>query len=440
MRARIQTASWVFFAVITGAWAPTASALQPLSTFVEGAAATNPEAVIARANVRQREAEVDRERAGLLPSVSARGVYTRNQYPVLVSLPGGPTATITPANQTDAFLVLDVPVVDVAQYAQYETQKKHHALSEARVALMNRQLQERVVRGYYTLAALWAVGNSAERSLQAAQENLAVVQQKVDAGAAAEVDLARATANVERARQDVVDAELARVLAARTLETLSGVTPEPPTEFPQDDLTAESGLDSWLSRAEQTLPELRVARLERQLAESGQTAARLAYLPTLSLQAQERITNATGFLNRNASYTLSASLGFRFDLGLPAQQRVAAAVADQSRARASQVRRSTEDSIVEAWQRVRANIEKARSARTQFTATETAARIVQDRYGIGAATQLDVTQAQRDAFGADVARIQADLEVVQSRAVLRLAAGLTDLTPSHLGAPTPTAP
>ena len=51
-----------------------------------------------------------------------------------------------------------------------------------------------------------------------------------------------------------------------------------------------------------------------------------------------------------------------------------------------------------------------------------AADLAQDRYAVGSATEFDVTQAQRDAFLANVSRLQADLDLTQSRILLRLAA------------------
>ena len=52
---------------------------------------------------------------------------------------------------------------------------------------------------------------------------------------------------------------------------------------------------------------------------------------------------------------------------------------------------------------------------------------------MGAATQLDVTQAQRDAFLASASQIQADFDLAYARAALRLAAGVpisTERAPS----------
>jgi outer membrane protein len=431
MRSRLTKPAGALLAALVVLLPTEAGALQPLSTFLSGAHERNPDAVVASATVRQRDAEVDLQRSRLLPSFGARGILTHNQYPAVVTLPGGgPAITIIPQNQLDAFFVLDVPIVDLSQFARVDAQKLQRTLAEATRGLTLRQLEERVIRSYYTLTATAALGRSADKSLELAQKNLDVVRERVKAGVSPEVDLERAIANVERANQDVADAELSRVLASRSLETLSRVAPEPPTAFPEDALQEEAALAGWLDRGKANLPELRVAATEIELAEANRKAARYAYLPTLAAQAQERLTNATGFTGKVASYTLSATLSYRFDLGVLAQQDIARAAADQSQARAEGTRRATEDAIVEAWQRVKTNIAKARSSRAQLRATESAARLTLDRYQAGAGTQLDVTQAQRDAFTADVARIQADLELTQSRAILRLASGETAAPPA----------
>jgi outer membrane protein TolC len=59
----------------------------------------------------------------------------------------------------------------------------------------------------------------------------------------------------------------------------------------------------------------------------------------------------------------------------------------------------------------------------QISASRLASELARDRYTVGAATQLEVVQAQQDAFSADVARIQADAELAYARAALRVSAG-----------------
>src|SRR5439155_13700496 len=94
-----------------------------------------------------------------------------------------------------------------------------------------------------------------------------------------------------------------------------------------------------------------------------------------------------------------------------------------ARIREERARLAVHDQIFEAWQRVRVGIAKSRAARAQARAAELALHYATERYQNGAGTQLDVVLAQRDAFTAEVARIQADADLVYARALLRLDVG-----------------
>jgi outer membrane protein TolC len=72
---------------------------------------------------------------------------------------------------------------------------------------------------------------------------------------------------------------------------------------------------------------------------------------------------------------------------------------------------------------VLANIAQSRSARAGRDASVHAAEQARVQYQAGTATQLDLLQAQRDAFRAEVTRIQNDANLLNARAQLRLAAG-----------------
>lgn len=428
-----RTAPLAAFVLVALAAPSTAHALQPLETFLAGARSNHPDALAADATYRQREAEVGQARGRLLPSFTARGTYTRNQFEVATDLQD-PRSTpekplppvhliITPQNQLDALFLLDVPIVDLAQFARYGAQKTQAELADASRALTRRGLEERVVRTYYLFAATTGLRNQADRSLALAEKNRKNVADRLEAGLASELDLERANANVERAKQDVADALLSQQLAARNLETLSRVKPEAATVFPEDDLHDEGTLDSWVAAIDPNMPERRMSEAERKLAEASRDAAKLTFAPVLAAQAQERLTNATGFTGRVGTYALSATLTFRFDFGQVAQLDAAKAAQEGAVARAEGTRRSTEDTVAEAYNRINANLAKARAARAQAKATDRAAVIAEDRYQAGTSTELDVTQAQRDAFSANVARIQSDLDLAQARAVLRIATG-----------------
>lgn len=417
-----RTAPLAAFVLVALGAPSTAHALQPLDTFLAGARSNHPDALAADATYRQREAEVGQARGRLLPSFTARGTYTHNQFEAITPPQLG-SLVITPQNQLDAIFLLDVPIVDLAQFARYGAQKTQAELADASRALTRRGLEERVVRTYYLFAATTGLRNQADRSLALAEKNKKNVADRLEAGLASELDLERANANVERAKQDVADALLSQQLAARNLETLSRVKPEAATVFPEDDLHDEGTLDSWIADIDPNMPERRMSEAERKLAEASRDAAKLTFAPALSAQAQERLTNATGFTGRVGTYTLSATLSFRFDFGQIAQLDAAKAAQEGAVARAEGTRRSTEDTVAEAYNRINANLAKARAARAQAKATDRAAVIAEDRYQAGTSTELDVTQAQRDAFSANVARIQSDLDLAQARAVLRIATG-----------------
>jgi hypothetical protein len=81
------------------------------------------------------------------------------------------------------------------------------------------------------------------------------------------------------------------------------------------------------------------------------------------------------------------------------------------------------DFIHRAWNAVDASIARVRSAHKQAQVSLRAADLVRDRYIAGAAIQLDLLQAERGAFSAKINQIQADADLVNDRAQLRLAAG-----------------
>jgi outer membrane protein len=240
-------------------------------------------------------------------------------------------------------------------------------------------------------------------------------------GVALELDYERALANLERIRQDLADAVLMRDLAARNLETLSGISPTPATAYPEDDLRGEGDIAEWLATKE--TPMDRVQQRLTLAAASGRRAAASVLLPTLSVNGQQRFTNAAGFVGRTEYYTLQAVLSWRLDYGTFATAKAQAAAAEVQNIVSERMRRGLEDSIYDAYKRVEAGLAKSASARLQAAAARKAADLAVARYGVGAVTQLDVTQSQREAFQAEAGRIGADADLAYARALLRTAAG-----------------
>ncbi len=408
--------------VLLGLAPARARALQPLETFIESARTKNPDNLEAAANTRQREAEAEVATGRLLPSANVQGIYTRNQYEAIVQLPEGPEVIIQPKNALDAFLTLQVPIVQVELWYRRSAAKTAGKAALARQDFTELIIEENVARAYYELLGYEAALRSTKQGLEVAQNLERLIQTRVDVGVASNLDLQRAIAEVARRQQEVATAEQNVALSRRSLESLSRQTPTPATDadFVPDDLHEEGPLSAWLKPNNDDLVAVRPSVLETEVARKNRAAARAVWLPTIGGQAQEHFSNATGFTGRNNAYTLSLTATWALDFTLAPRVRAETAALSGASARENRARRDADDSIYEAWQNVRANIEKARAAIPQVEAATLALTLAQDRYENGVATQLDVIQAQRDQLEAEIAAIQAEANLRYSRVVLRV--------------------
>lgn len=404
-----------------------AAALERLTEFLAGAKTANFDARELRAVTEQRAWERDAALGRLLPALSARGVYTFNQYEAAVTLPGGPgPIVITPQNQLDAYFQADVPVLDIAGHHRVAQATHVRKASEEQQALTASQVETGVAQSYFVLIGAAALVQAAAKSLEVAESNANFISTRANFGAATSLDSERARANVEQARQQLVDATLARDLQARQLETLSGITPSPVDAAPEVLLTPPLPLEKWLET--QSTPADRVQAELTQAAVYGRKAAKSAFLPTINVTANERLTNAAGFVGQSNIFTLQAVLAIRLDYTQYATTKAQAASADAQVVRAEKTRRTTSDAIFQAWQRVTSGITKCQSTRAQAEASRKASALADERFRAGAATELDVTQAQRDAFDAEVSRVRADLDLALARVQLITVSGQS-LTP-----------
>ncbi len=411
-----------------------AFALQPITEFLTHAKTWNPQNRAAHATTAQRDAEVSVSTGNLLPSVSAAGTYTRNEYEVTTaalipasSLPMGPTfpnTVIQPQNQLDGSVTLTVPLVNIANWDRRAAAKATLAGARADEANTELTVEKDILRDYYTLLGDEAVWTSATKNVDIAQHNVKLARDRKESGTGSELDVQRALADQAKAEQSATAAELGVTNTRRDLFSLSGLAPEPATAFPEDDLhEEEQPLGNWTTKVA-AVPAVQSAAANRAEAELIADAANTVWLPTVSASAEEKFTNATAFVGgHTAVYLLQVSAAWKLDTTILPQIRAQKAAAAAARANEDRARQAAEDAVFRDWQQIRADIESARSSRTQVQAANLAASLAQDRYGAGVATQLDVLQARQDAFAADVARIQADADLAYARLALRLDAG-----------------
>ncbi len=414
----------VLFALCAASGAPSVATAQPIERFLERA----PRALDVResALVAQQRADEQWQSIGrLLPSLSARAGYTHNQFEVGVSLPSGSSAaptqiTITPYNQVDLSVTVDVPLVDVAGWARVDAARASRDAAERRAQLTVEQAQRSIARSYFQWVGASALQRSAQRAADVAQRSLDRVRARLQSGAATELDVARAASDLARAQQTLADAVLVTQTSARALESLTGLAPSAAPAL-SDPLNAESSIEAWEANATETAS-VRQAIAEARAQRAQSRAAWWALSPTLNASATERITNAAGF-GQPATFSAGVSLAWRIDATSVASARsseAASAIADVRVERAVQQAR---DEIHSSWWQVRAGIARATASRARVDATRRATAAARARLAQGAGNEFDVLVAERDEFEADVAVTQADADLAYARVALRVAAG-----------------
>jgi outer membrane protein TolC len=233
----------------------------------------------------------------------------------------------------------------------------------------------------------------------------------------------RARADVEQQVQQVASAELQVALAARALQSTSGVTPDVSTAVElADDLHPEPEL-SVFERTVAGLPSVEAAVLSTRAAEEQAQAARFALAPSIAGSFTEYASNTAAFVGHRFYYQAAITLSWTLDLTNLGNIRGQDGALDAARARELRARLNAGDAIHRQWNTVAADIARSRSARAGRAYAVHASALARQRYQAGTITQLDLLQAQRDAFTAEVNRITADADLMNARVQLRLSTG-----------------
>jgi len=408
-----------------------AAAIQPLGEFLVAARTHNHDNREAALVVRQREHQVDQAKWDMTPTIAATAAYTRNQYQVQVTLPGADpsnpltsiTRTITPFNQLDAQVTLTQPIIDVAIFRNIEVSRSAQAASAARVGATRLQVEQAVAQAYYQVVAAEAFIGATLEVHQAARASLEIVEQRAAAGVASDLDRRRAQVEVERGNKAIADAEYNLAIARQRIISLSGLEAQPGELALAVALSEEPPLASFLDGQIDQVASVRSSAADAKNADVQVRAATALLYPTLSASASERFTNATGFLGKYAIASASLNLGWRFDLAVIPQLRAARTQSALAQVRVDRSRQQARDAVHNAWHQVKAALVKARSARVERDTSRAAFKQSRQRYEAGTGIFLEVTQAERDAFSAQISLIQANADLAYARIALRLAAG-----------------
>lgn len=416
-------------------------------------------------NLDRRISAQQRERAaadfrvawtGLLPSLAASAGWTHNQTAAEIAFPAfvnpaenmgqflkscqvdsdcasgqicspnhlcSSKTVIIPSDQFDAVLRFELPLIDAARWWRVMAASSSVAGADQREQLTRDLVKRQVVGAYYGYAAALAVRESAKKSASVGEAQLKLMEIRASAGASTELDLLRSKAEVQRTRQVVADTESLVATTRRSLRSVSGLEPPATVPLPEADTRPEPGFDELEQRVGE-LPGVRAAEADAEVAGKFATASRLAVLPSVTAQFTQRVTNATGFQGQAAVYNAGVNISWRIDVSAFMNMSAQAASEATANLAIERAKLQARDQIHGDWQRLTASLIKIEAAAAQVQAASRAAQVARDRYNAGSTTQVDVIQAERDLFAAEVGQIQARTELASARASLHLSAGL----------------
>jgi outer membrane protein TolC len=415
------------------------SGLQPLEQFLQGARTDSADVAEARAARRQAGAEATSALGRALPQLSLSADYIRNELEttlVFPAEPGGPPVsyTISPLDELRGNATLDVPLIDLASFWRIAAARTGARASEKEEESTGLRVQSLVSQDYYQLVANLALVEASRNALDVSRESLRIAEARREAGTVPLLDVDRARAEVERNVQLHAFAELQVALVARSLQSRTGLPPalEGAVSL-ADDLREEPPLERF-QVPDERLPSLAAAVQRRVESEQESRAQRLTLVPSLRGSVTEQVSDfETG--GQYDFWRAVVGLTWTFDVTTLGDIRARGAAAEGAQAREQRARLAARDDIHRAWTTVHTNIARSRAARVQAEVSERARTLALERYEVGEGTQLDLLQAQRDAFQASAARILADADLVNARAQLRVASGESLLEPQARGTP-----
>ena len=405
-----------------------AAALQPLRDFVDAARETNNENRRAAAQKAQSDADASAALGQALPSVDVRGIYAYSQFEPTIPQQAGQANTSTAATSDliprhiYVFQAgLTVPI-NVGAWEKTRAANAGSRAADAGERAARLDVERLVTRAYYDLLGSEAVLRAAKHRLELGVANQAIVKAMEGEGEASLLDSERTRADVAHAQGDVADAENNVLRARRTLYSQTGIVPGNVAEgdFPQDDLHDDGSVEAWTGRANDARPQIDQAVQSRDASEKSLTAARARWIPTLSAQLSENYTNATENLGRKDFYSFFGIASWHLDLSIAPQVRAAHAAVDAAKAAESQARIDANDAVYFAWLQVDNDVKKSRAAITEADAAARTAVLAVERFKAGAATQIDVLQAEQSYIEAEVAKIRVLADLAYARQALRL--------------------
>ena len=330
-------------------------------------------------------------------------------------------------------LVLQLVILDSGQRGLQTDLAKETVLATRESLLgVEQSVLLNAVRAYAGVLSSLAFVDLGQNNLRLIEEELQAARDRFEVGEVTRTDVALAESRLAQSRSQLAAARGQLDAARESYRVAVGRDPGnlvAPSSGPATPATVEEAVRLAVARH----PAIRQAQREVSAADISVEIASRAYGPTIS---------ATGRMQVNDELDEQATLGLEFRQPiytggrLPALERRAIALRDQSRARLHQTSLTIRETVANAYSQIRvfqaqiaATEEQVRAAQIAFEGTREEARL-------GARTTLDVLNAEQDLLDARASNIDARAQYFVAVYSLLSAMGLMTVEHLQLGIPT----
>lgn len=416
---------------------------QTLESLFRSALDNDTELSATRASARATDTQVIQGRSQLLPRLSLDAETAATYRRSAEGFPGlDEDGDLIYTG--DVGLTLSQNLFNAQAIAGYDAVRNQAAQSEAEITAARADLLVRVVDGYLNVLKAREGLTLADRVIETVERQLEQTQERYDVGLVSITDVLEATAALDQALADRLDADNQLLLARQQLSRITGVSIETLPRLTEDFDVASVDigvLDEWLGRSRRN-PSIIAGQLGLRAAEDELRANRSDRLPVVRAQARygydasyqnDRTTNLNGtsvsmddFQDGGTfSIALVASMSLPvFDGG----NRQAGLNRSEYQIEAQEFRldgsiQQIELSVRQSHQQLRADLSRINALEQVLSSRESAAEAIELGYEVGSRNIVEVLDAQQTLLNAQNALSNARLDFLSNYFQLKEAAG-----------------
>ncbi|TAM84703.1 MAG: TolC family protein [Acidobacteria bacterium] len=402
----------------------------------------NPSVHAATAYADAARHAIDTARAGYLPQLNFSEGVTRGNNPVYVFGTLLTQRQFTAANFDLGFLNVPPPLDNfrtqfAASMSLYDfgrtSDRVRNARIEAQGGRSNVSRTEQnvvfdVIKAYLSGLLAREQIRVAEAAVAMAKADLQRAQAREQQGLAVASDVLSAQAQLAQAGEDLVRAQNAEAISLSVLNVAMGLPEDAPTQTDSKLATVQAPAEDLSSLQKQALkqrPDYHEAQLQAEQAGNSVSLARKEFLPRIDLMGSWELDNQTFASRGGNNWIAGATLTFNIFNGGARLAQIAQSRAYQQRAEAmrSQTESAVRLQVREAYLNLNAARQRVEVSRDAAAQAEESLRILQNRYGEGLATIMDVLRAETMRTSAQNNHLNAVYDLRLAVATLELATG-----------------